>query len=134
MHKDSMSEPVTSAAGGVAGWKLIGGMAGIAAGGAGLAALVVMCMTPPRSTKEWAVGLTSTVVGSVSGGAAVIQYFGLQSWAHEPTGLVAMIGLCFACGLPAWAIVRWLFNYINKRQQAGIEEIAAEVRKQIAGQ
>jgi len=113
----------------MAGWKLIGGMAGAGAIGAGLASVVVMCITTPRSPREWAVGLISTVVGSIGGGAAVIQHYGLQSWAQEPFGLVAMLGLVFTCGLPAWAVVRWLFNFIEKRKGAGLDEVVADVRK-----
>ncbi|WP_455154496.1 hypothetical protein [Cupriavidus campinensis] len=124
-----MSEPISGGAAGVAGWKLIGGLAGAGAIGAGLATIVVMCITTPRSPREWAVGLISTVMGSIGGGAAVIQHFELQSWAQTPIGLVAMLGLVFSCGLPGWAIVRWLFNYIVKRQGASIDDIAADVRK-----
>lgn len=123
-----MSEPASSAAAGVAGWKLIGGAAGIGAIGAGLAAIVVMCITTPRSPQEWAVGLITTVIGSISGGAAVIQYFNLQHWADSLFGLVALLGLVFACGLPAWALVRWLFNYIEKRRGAALDEIANDWR------
>jgi len=42
---------------------------------------------------------------------------------------VAMLGLVFACGLPAWAIVRWLFNYIVKRQGAGLDDVVADVKR-----
>jgi len=124
-----MSEAISGGAAGVAGWKLIGGLAGAGAIGAGLAAIVVMCLTWPRSPKEWAVGIISTVVASIGGGAFVIMKYGLLVWAQEPVGLVAVLGLVFACGLPGWAIVRWLFNYIAKRQGAGIDDIAADVRK-----
>ncbi|MGT2433524.1 hypothetical protein ACU4HD_40810 [Cupriavidus basilensis] len=124
-----MSEPISGSAAGVAGWKLIGGLAGAGAIGAGLAAIVVMCMTWPRSPKEWAVGATSTIVGSICGGAAVIMKFGLMSWAQEYIGLVALLGLAFACGLPAWAIVRWTFNFIEKRKDASIDDVVADVRK-----
>ncbi len=122
----------TSVAGSVLAWKLIGGLAGIGAIGAGLAMVVVMCLLRPRTQKEWIVSIISTVIGSVCGGAAVIMYFNLQHWVFSPFGLVAMIGLVFACGLPAWAIVRWTFNYINKRDGYDITEIVAEMRKQAA--
>ncbi|CBJ38352.1 protein of unknown function [Ralstonia solanacearum CMR15] len=122
-----MSEPISGSAAGVAGWKLIGGAAGAGAIGAGLASIVVMCITTPRSPREWAVGLTSTVVGSIAGGSAIIMKFSLQSWARDPFGLVAMLGLVFACGLPAWAIVRWTFNWIEKRKDRDLAEVAAEV-------
>lgn len=123
-----MSEPFSGAAGAAFGWKLLGGLAGMGAIGAGLAAVVVMCLMEPRNRKEWAVALISTLVSSVGGGAFVIQHFELAAWAFSPFGLVAMIGLVFACGLPGWAAVRWLFNYINKRRDADLAEVVTEVR------
>lgn len=120
----------TSVAGSVLAWKLIGGLAGIGAIGAGLAMIVVMCLLRPRTQSEWVVGVISTVIGSICGGAAVIQYFNLHHWANSLFGLVAMLGLVFACGLPAWALVRWTFNYINKRDGYDIVQIVAEARKQ----
>lgn len=110
---------------------MIGGAAGAGAIGAGLASVVVMCTMTPRCPKEWAVGLISTVVASIGGGAAVIQHFGLQSWAYDPIGLVAMLGLVFACGLPGWAIVRWLFNYMTSRQNANIADVIKEAKEVI---
>lgn len=111
------------------GGKTVIGMAGGIAIGAGLAALVVMCKRTPRNPKEWSIGLTSTVIGSACGGPALIQYFGLQAWAHDYFGLMALVGIVFACGLPAWAIVRWTFNFIDKRENAGIDEVVQDVKK-----
>lgn len=129
-----MPEPTTSsAAAGVAGWKALGGLAGATAAGAGLAAVVVMCMTTPRTAREWAVGLISTVVCSVAGGAAVVERFGLQAWTISYTGLVALFGLVFACGLPGWAIVRWTFTWMERRRGRDIGEVATEIRRSIAG-
>ncbi|MGT2429719.1 hypothetical protein ACU4HD_15145 [Cupriavidus basilensis] len=95
-----MSEPISGSAAemaaGAAAFKAIGGPAAVAA----IAALVVM-MTP-RSPREWAVGLISTVVSSVAGGAAVAQKFGLQAWTHDYIGLVALFGVVFACGAGRW--------------------------------
>jgi hypothetical protein len=126
--KAQMSEPISGAAAGAVGWKLIGGAAGVGAIGAGLAAVVVMCAMTPRSPKEWAVGMISTVMASIGGGAAVIQHFELQAWAATPIGLVAMLGLVFACGLPGWALVRWLFNYIAKRKDSDLADVVEEVK------
>ena len=126
-----MTEPASSAAAGAAGWKLIGGAAGAAAGGAGLAAIVVMLMTQPRSPREWAVGLISTVIGSVAGGAAVVQHFALQAWMDSYVGLVGMLGLVFACGLPAWAIVRWVFTFIERRKDKDAAEVLDELRSKV---
>jgi hypothetical protein len=128
MKVSNMSEPISGTAAGVAGWKLIGGLAGVGAIGAGLASVVVMCLMTPRSAKEWAVGIISTVVASIGGGAAVIQHYELQAWAHSEFGLVAMLGLVFACGLPGWALVRWLFNYIHKHRDADIAEVVRDAR------
>ncbi len=128
-----MSEPISGGAAAAAGWaaafKAIGGAAGVAAGASGLAAFVVMLMMRPRTRGEWAAALISTLVSSIGGGAAVVQHFGLQSWTADYIGLVALFGLVFACGLPGWAIVRWVFNYINRRADAGIDDIYADVRK-----
>lgn len=121
-----MSEPISGAAAGVAGWKLLSGLAATGAVGAGVAAFVVMSMTKPKDEKEWRVALASTLVGSIGGGAALVRYLGIQHWAQDPFGLVAMIALSFACGLPAWALVRALFAYINKRRDADITEIIAD--------
>lgn len=127
-------EPTTSTGiAGVAGWKMIGGLAGLGAIGAGLASIVVMCMMTPRDPKEWAIALISTVIASVCGGSAVVRYFEIQHWAHDQFGLMAMIGLIFACGLPGWAIVRWVFNSIRKRESAGIDDIYREIRQGVNG-
>ncbi|KQT11070.1 hypothetical protein [Ramlibacter sp. Leaf400] len=126
-----MPDPTASAgaAGAALGWKAVGGAAGFAACGAGLAAVIVMLMTPPRSPREWAVGLICTVLGSICGGAAVVQRFGLQEWLHSYTGLVAIMGVAFACGLPAWAIVRWGFTWMIQREGKPLDEVIADARK-----
>jgi hypothetical protein len=123
-----MTDPASSGVAGAAAFKAVGGASAVAAGGASLAAVVVMLMTPPRSKREWAVGLISTVVASIGGGAAVIEHFGLQHWVNSPTGLCAMGGLIFACGLPGWAIVRWVFNFIDRNHDASIDAIARNVK------
>lgn len=130
-----MAEPTSSGAAGVAGWKLIGGAAGVAAGGAGLATIVVMLMTPPRSAREWAVGLISTVLTSVSGGAYLVLKLGLISGLSSATEdadlllrLMSMGGLIFACGLPGWAIVRALFTWIERRKGKDLGELVQDAR------
>jgi hypothetical protein len=124
-----MSEPISGAAAGVAGWKVIGGVAGFGAIGAGLAAFVVMSMTKPKSEQEWRVALVSTVAGSIGGGSAVVRYLGIQQWALDAFGLAALFGVAFGCGLPAWALVRALFKWIEKRRDADIAQIVDEVRE-----
>ncbi len=116
-------------AGAAAAYKAIGGSAVAAAGGATLAAVVVMLMTPPRNAREWTVGLISTVVSSICGGAITVEYFQLHHWAFSTMGLYAMGGLIFACGLPGWAIVRWLFNFIEERRDSSIDQVAKDVKE-----
>lgn len=128
MKDNKMSEPISGTAASIFGWKMIGGLAGIGAVGAGLASVVVMCAMRPNTSREWTIGIISTVMFSIGGGSAVIQHYGLQSWAFTPFGLVAMLGLSFACGLPGWALVRWFFNYINKRKDADIIDVVHDAK------
>lgn len=124
-----MSEPISGTAAGVAGWKIIGGLAGMGAIGAGLATFVVMSMTRPRSDQEWRVALICTIVGSVGGGAALARYLGIQQWAQDPIGMVGLLCVVFTCGLPAWALVRALFLFLDKRKDADLLEVAQEIGK-----
>ena len=62
--------------------------------------------------------------GAAVAGAAVVQKFGLQARMHDYIGLVALFGVVFACGLPDWAIVRWLFNFIERRRDKDLGELA----------
>ena len=125
-----MPEPTTSSvAGAAAAYKAISGSAIAAASGATLAAVVTMLMTPPRTKREWAVGLISTVVSSIGGGAFTVEYFQFHHWALSTTGLCAMGGLMFACGLPGWALVRWIFNFIEKNRDASIDDIAKNAKE-----
>lgn len=126
-----MSEPISGTAAGVAGWKIIGGLAGMGAIGAGLAAFVVMAMTTPTNAREWRVALACTLAGSIGGGAALIKYLGVESWSHDLLGLIAQGGLMFACGLPAWAAVRALFKFTNKRRDADLADIVRDVKEMI---
>lgn len=128
MKVHNMSEPISGTAASIIGWKFIGGLAGLGAVGAGLAAVVVMCAMRPRTAREWTIGIISTVMFSIGGGSAVIQHYNLEHWAFKPFGLVAMLGLAFACGLPGWALVRWLFNFIDKRRDADIAEVIREAK------
>jgi sugar (pentulose or hexulose) kinase len=127
-----MPEPTSSGvAGAAAAYKAFGGTAAAAVSGATLAAVVVMLMTPPRDKREWTVGLISTVVSSICGGAITIEYFQLHHWAFSTIGLYAMGGVIFACGLPGWALVRWIFNFIVERRDASIDEVAKEVKEML---
>lgn len=126
MKVQNMSEPISGTAAGVAGWKIIGGLAGMGAIGAGLAAFVVMSMTKPKSEQEWRVALICTLVSSIGGGSALVRWLGFQHWVEDPFGMIAMLMFAFACGLPGWALVRALFKYLDKRKDADLLELAQE--------
>ncbi len=79
--------------------------------------------------RQRAAGVISRALTGIGGGPIAVQYFRLQEWVDSATGLVALGGLIFGCGLPGWAIVRWVFNFIEKNRDAGIGEVAKEVRK-----
>ena len=123
--------------------KLLGSIGGATGAGAALATVVVMCMTLPKSPREWAVGLISTVTASLAGGAVVVIKFGLleqlqgvRSDAELFFALLGLLGLTFGCGLPGWAVVRWTFRWMEKRQGKDIAEVATDAVsdvKHIAG-
>jgi len=123
-----MSEPISTVAGGGVAWKLIGGLAGMGAIGAGLAAFVVMSLTKPKTDAEWRVALICTLVSSIGGGSALVRWLGFQHWVEDPFGMIAMLAFAFACGLPGWALVRALFKYLDKRKDADLAEIVKDVK------
>ncbi len=122
-----------SAAKGAGGAALLGAGAGVAAA---LATVVVLLTKKPRTDQEWAVAIISTVICSLCGGAAVILHFQLLKWVLVPdlteafVGLIALIGIAFSCGLPGWAIVRWAFNWMAKREGKDLGEVIAEIRSE----
>ena len=118
-----MTEP-SSAAAGLIVYKV--GAWGIAAG---LAAIVVMSMTPPKDAKEMFVCLVSTVIGSISIGASVINYFNLHPLMDSVIGLMSILGLVFACGLPAWFLVRAWFVFAVNHADKDIKQIFDEIKK-----
>lgn len=122
-----MSEPISGAAGAAAGWKIIGGLAGVGGIAAAIATYVVMMKTKPKD-EEFGPTIACTLVGSLGGGAAAIKYLGIEHWSNEVIGLVGMGSIIFTCGLPAWLLVRAFFKYMEKRKDADLAEIVAEVR------
>ena len=69
------------------------------------------------------------MITGIGGGAIAVQYFRLQGSVDSLTGLVALGGLIFGCGLLGWAIACWVFNFIEKNRDAGIDEVAREVKE-----
>ncbi|WP_425327866.1 hypothetical protein [Pseudomonas nitroreducens] len=118
-----MTEPASTAVGGIALYKL--GAFGFFAI---LAAILVMAMTLPKTVREFVVSMTCTVVSSVCGGAFVVRWFDLGNWVQDDVGMVAICGIIFVCGLPAWVIVRAWFAWSEARKGVGLPELAREFR------
>lgn len=120
----TMTEPASTAAGGLALYKL--GAFGFAAV---LAAIVVMAMTLPKSPREFVVATISTAVCSICGGAFVVRWFELAHWAQDDIGVIAIGGVIFVAGLPAWVIVRAWFAWAEARKGAGLPELVRELKQ-----
>ncbi len=118
-----MTEPASTAAGGVALTKLL--FPGL---GAVLVVVVVMAMTLPKTPREWVVALISTVAGSLFGGAALIQWLEITAWASTFDGQVALGVFHFAAGLPAWVLVRSWFAYAETNKGRSLPDLIREVR------
>lgn len=125
-----MSEPgPLTAAGGIALYKL--GAFGFVAV---LAAVVVMAMTLPKTVREFTVAMISTSVSSICGGAFVVRWLGIAHWVNDDAGMIAIGGIIFVCGLPAWVLVRAWFKWAEKRRDKDLAELAtdiAELRKTV---
>lgn len=126
-----MPEPTSSsAAGGFAAYKLA-----VAFGiPAGLAAIVVMLWIQPKTKREWTMALICTVMSSTCGGALAIEYLKLQHLAAGGvSGLMAMAGIIFACGLPGWVLVRAAFIWLDKRKSLELPELVREAKEDVKG-
>lgn len=123
-----MTEPATTAAGGFAlGKMLFPGLGALAV------VVVVMAMTLPRTPREWVVALICTLVVSLSGGAALIQWLGVAGWSATFDGQLALGAFHFVAGLPAWVVVRGWFAYAEASKGRSLLEMIREVRSAVKG-
>lgn len=124
MRIHNMTEPASTAAGGYALGKLFG-----PAAFAVLVVIVVMSMTMPKTSREWMVAMISTVVASLCGGAALIQWLGIAGWGATMDGQIALGGFHFAAGLPAWVTVRGWFAYTEASKGRSLLSMIKELRE-----
>jgi len=104
-------------------------LASVASIGLAFAAIVVMAMTNPATRKELVVALICTIISSLCGGiisslcggSIAVTYFGIQAWAFDIFGLMGLMGIAFACGLPGWITVRAAFIFVQKNEDKGID-------------
>lgn len=124
MRARDMTEPASTAFGGIALYKL--GVMGAFA--AVLVTIVVMAMTLPKTAREFVVAMICTVVSSIGGGAFVIRWFELQHFANDDIGVLALAGIIFVCGLPAWVMVRGWFVYAELRKHMSLLDMVREFK------
>ena len=124
MRAKTMTEPASTAFGGIALYKL--GVLG--AVGAVLVTIVVMAMTLPKTAREFVVAMICTVVSSIGGGAFVIRWFELRHWIHDDIGLIALAAIIFLCGLPAWVMVRSWFVYAELSKHMSLPDMLRELK------
>lgn len=119
-----MTEPASTAFGGIALYKLgvLGAFAAV------LVTIVVMAMTLPKTVREFVVAMICTVVSSIGGGAFVIRWFELQHFANDDIGVIALAGIIFVCGLPAWVMVRAWFVYAELRKNMSLIDMLHELK------
>jgi hypothetical protein len=60
--------------------------------------------------------------------AALVKW-GLQEWITDILGMIALGGFFFICGILGWALVRWIFNFIDKQEGKAIVEVIKKVKK-----
>lgn len=120
---NTMTEPASTAAGGIMLYKL--GAFGFAAV---LAAVVVMAMTLPKTIREFVVATISTAVCSICGGAFMVRWLGIADWAQDDVGVIAIGGLIFVAGLPAWVLVRAWFAWSEARKGVELPELVRELK------
>jgi fucose permease len=94
-----------------------------------------MAMTLPKTVREFTVAMISTSVSSICGGAFVVRWLGIAHWVNDDAGMIAIGGIIFVCGLPAWVLVRAWFKWAEKRRDNDLAEIVgdlAELRKAVS--
>jgi hypothetical protein len=65
----------------------------------------------------------------------VVRWLGIAHWVNDDAGMIAIGGIIFVCGLPAWVLVRAWFKWAEKRRDKDLAEIVgdlAELRKAVA--
>lgn len=126
-----MAEPVSTA--GTAAFLKFYGVVIMLILSVAMISTVVMMIRMPKNPQEWAVGLICTVVSSLAGGSFLIMKFGLQHWASDFFGILALGGFFFFCGLPGWFLVRLTINFMHQRESKNIVDLVKEIRNEVHG-
>jgi hypothetical protein len=134
-----MSEPTSSAAGGLVAWKLGAAILGIGVVASGLGFLVLL----PRTPKEAALRVLAPMIGSALLGPVLVfavynQWPGLFNSGVTLAGAVGLapwVGLFMAgapilaiAGLPFWWVLGAAVLWFDKRSGKDLGELASDAR------
>lgn len=138
-----MAEPAsTSAAGGLAAWKLAGSILGIGVVVSAMGFLVLL----PRTPREAIGRILATMLGSALFGPVLVaavyakwpEVFGAGVHLAAAVGLESWVGLLVVGapllalgGLPVWWILGALVRWFERRKDKDIVELAADARKAV---
>jgi hypothetical protein len=138
-----VAEPTSSAAGGWAIGKAIGGLLAIGVVASALGFLVLL----PKTPKEAAVRVLATMIGSAllgplfvaaaysrypevfSAGATIAQTMGLESWLGM---FMVAAPLLAMAGLPAWWVLGAVVLWFDNRKAKDIGQMIADARADVA--
>jgi hypothetical protein len=134
-----MSEPASSAAGGIALWKVAGSILGIGVVASALGFLVLL----PKTPKEAAFRALATMAGSAllgplvvaaaysrypevfSAGATIAQSIGMEPWLGM---FMVAAPLLAMAGLPFWWVLGAGVLWFERRKGKDLGELAADVK------
>ena len=95
------------------------------------AALVVMLLMKPESTRELACALVSSFFSSMAiGGWMLLKVLRVHD-IDSMLSIMSVAGVLFFCALPGWACVRALFLYVDRSRERDIVEIYQQIKKGI---
>lgn len=134
-----MSEPASSAAGGLAAWKIGAGILGIGVVASGLGFMVLL----PRTPREAAMRALATMIGSALFGPFLVfavysqwpSLFAAGVTFAERAGLEPWFGLFVAgapllalAGLPFWWVLGAAVLWFDKRKGKDLGELVVDAR------
>ena len=64
------------------------------------------------------------------GGLFIAIKGGLHEGVTDVWGVIVLGGFFFVCGLPGWALVRWVFNFIEQREGKSLLDIFREFKEE----